>query len=205
MGTAKAAPLEAIVLAAGASSRFSGGKLLAPWGDGVLLDGALATAFAAPVRFVSVVWGADQRVLAAAQAFATRAGEPDRLRLVHAEHHNDGMAASLKAGVASLAPDSVGGFVFLGDMPRIAPTIAARLADALDGAALAAAPVFEGRRGHPVLFSASLFPALLALSGDRGAASVLTALGDQLSLVVSPDDGVLYDVDRPEDLDGRRL
>ena len=204
MDTAKATPLEAIVLAAGASSRFSGGKLLAPWGKGVLLDGALATAFAAPARFVSVVWGADDRIPAAAEAFATRIGDADRLRLVRAERHAEGMAESLKAGVASLAPDSAGGFVFLGDMPRIAPAIARRLADALGQGALAAAPVFDGRRGHPVLFSTALFPALLALSGDRGAASVLAGLGDRLAMVAAPDDGVLFDVDRPEDLDARR-
>jgi len=199
-GKAKAMKLEAIVLAAGASSRFNGGKLLAPWGDGVLLDGALARAFAAPVRAVTVVWGADSRVPAAAEAFAIRIGEAERLRLVRAEHHADGMAESLKAGVASLDPDGAGSFVFLGDMPRIPQTIAAILADALAQGAPAAAPTFGGRRGHPVLFSASLFPALLALSGDRGAASVLAGLGEDLALVPVADDGVLFDVDRPEDL-----
>jgi len=191
---------EAIVLAAGASSRFAGGKLLAPWGDGVLLDGALAAAFAAPVQSVSVVWGADARVPAAATAFAARTGEGHRLRLIHAERHAEGMAESLKAGVASLEFQCAGGFVFLGDMPQIAPTIAAMLKDALADGALATAPTFAGQRGHPVLFSAALFPALLSLSGDRGAASVLSGLGDKLTLVASPDDGVLRDVDRPGDL-----
>jgi len=205
MGTAKAMKLEAIVLAAGASSRFSGGKLLAPWGDGVLLDGALATAFAAPVTVVSVVWGADDRVPAAAENFAARIGDRRRLRLVHAEHHANGMAESLKAGVAGLNPDSAGVFVFLGDMPSIAPGVPALLADTFHHGALATAPTFAGRRGHPVLFSASLFPAIRTLSGDRGAASILAGLGDDLALVVAPDDGVLFDVDRPEDLGPRRM
>ncbi|HEX7947277.1 MAG TPA: NTP transferase domain-containing protein, partial [Phenylobacterium sp.] len=56
-----------LVLAAGAGSRFGGGKLTAPFRDGVLLDGALAAAFAAPVRIVTLVTGADAgRVVAAA-------------------------------------------------------------------------------------------------------------------------------------------
>jgi molybdenum cofactor cytidylyltransferase len=197
-------PFEAIVLAAGASSRFAGGKLLAPWGDGVLLDGALATAFAAPARSVSVVWGADTRVPAVATAFATRIGQSHRLHLIHAGRHAEGMAESLKAGVTSLEPDCAGVFVFLGDMPHIAPTIAAALAGALADHVLAAAPTFAGQRGHPVLFSSALFPALLGLSGDRGAASALSDLGDKLALVASPDDGVLRDVDRPGDLDAGR-
>ena len=37
----------------------------------------------------------------------------------------------------------------------------------------AAAPVFEGRRGHPVLVSRGLFKALLGLEGDQGAAGRL--------------------------------
>ena len=196
----KAMPLDAIVLAAGASSRFSGGKLLAPWGDGVLLDGALSAAFAAPAEAVTVVWGADAGVPAATEAFAARVGQAGRLRLVHAGRFAEGMAESLKAGVASLPSGSSGAFIFLGDMPRIAPGVATGLAEALIGGAAAAVPVFEGRRGHPVLFGRALYPALLALSGDRGAASVLSALGPDLALIDSPDDGVLFDVDRPEDL-----
>ena len=95
--------LEAVVLAAGAGARFGGGKLLAPWGEGVLLDAALAPAFAAPVRCVTVVTGADgPAVGAAASAFAARHGQGARLRLVHAPDHAEGMGASLRAGVASL-------------------------------------------------------------------------------------------------------
>jgi molybdenum cofactor cytidylyltransferase len=204
-GSAKATPLDAIVLAAGASSRFNGGKLLAPWRGGVLLDGALAAAFAAPARSVSVVWGADTRVPAAAEAFAARMGEAGRLRLVHAQRCNEGMAESLKAAVASLDGGGAGAFVFLGDMPRVAPQVATGLAEALATGAAAAAPCFAGQRGHPVLFASALFPALLGLSGDRGGASVLADLGDNLALVESPDDGVLFDVDRPEDLGRGRM
>ncbi|MBF9232672.1 NTP transferase domain-containing protein [Microvirga alba] len=42
----------ALVLAAGEGSRFGGRKLLAPWGRGISLDGALEAAFAAPVESV---------------------------------------------------------------------------------------------------------------------------------------------------------
>ncbi|HEX2817198.1 MAG TPA: NTP transferase domain-containing protein, partial [Phenylobacterium sp.] len=59
--------LEAVILAAGSGSRFGGGKLTALWRGGVFLDGALAAAFEAPVRSVSVVTGADPKVGSAAQ------------------------------------------------------------------------------------------------------------------------------------------
>ena len=192
--------LEAIILAAGFGSRFGGGKLMAPWREGVLLDGALAAAFAAPVRRVIVVTGADDRVAAAARAFAGRQGELDRLEIVFAADHAEGMGASLRTGAAALAEDAAGAFVFLADMPRIPPAVLPRLAEALALGAAAAAPVFEGERGHPVLFSAALFPGLRSLTGDQGARSVLAGLGEAFVLVPTEDDGVLFDVDRPEAL-----
>ncbi|HEY3889390.1 MAG TPA: nucleotidyltransferase family protein [Caulobacteraceae bacterium] len=195
-------PLEAIVLAAGFGARFGGGKLTAPWRDGVLLDGALTAAFAAPARTVTVVWGADAAVPEAAKAFAEHAGEAARLKLVNAPDHAEGMAATLRAGIASLAPDAAGAFVFLGDMPRVPVAVLHKLAAALADGSPAAAPLFEGRRGHPVLFSSSLFPQLLGLTGDEGARAVLQRLGKTLATVEAPDDGVLFDIDLLSDMDG---
>jgi molybdenum cofactor cytidylyltransferase len=193
---------EAVVLAAGTGSRFGGGKLLAPWGGGVLLDAALACALAAPVRGVSVVTGADaRRVAAAAQAYAARAGQAARLRIVEARDHAQGMGASLRAGIAALPGDAAAVFVFLGDMPRVPVAVLGPMAAALRAGAPAAAPVFAGRRGNPVLLGAALFPDLLALTGDQGARQVLQALGDGLALVEAPDDGVLFDVDERGDLE----
>jgi molybdenum cofactor cytidylyltransferase len=198
------ARLEAIVLAAGFGSRFGGGKLLAGWRGGVLLDGALATAFAAPVRSVALVSGADRRVETAAREHATRSGQGERLRIVHAVDHARGMSASLRAGLTSLPDDAAGVFVFLGDMPAVPSNVLASLADGLARGAPAAAPAFEGRRGHPVLFSRALFDRLLALDGDEGARRVLANLGEALILVPTSDPGVLLDIDRPEDLEEGR-
>jgi molybdenum cofactor cytidylyltransferase len=195
---ATGAAFEAIVLAAGSGTRFGGGKLTAVWDAGVLLEGALAAAFAAPVRSVTVVIGAD----AAAVAAAARDFDP-RAVIVHAADHAEGMGASLRTGIASLPPDADGAFVFLGDMPRAPHSVLRPMAEAVIAGAEAAAPIFGGRRGNPVLLARSLFPALLALTGDAGARGVLQDLGDRLALIESPDDGVLFDVDRPEDLPAR--
>ena len=74
------------------------------------------------------------------------------------------------------------------------------MAEAVRAGAQAAAPVFHDRRGNPVLIGRALFPDILALTGDAGARGVLQGLGSRLALIESPDDGVLFDVDRPEDL-----
>jgi len=192
--------LEAVVLAGGAGSRFGGGKLTAPWRGGALIDGALAAAFAAPVRSVTVVTGADANVEGAARTLAERLNQSSRLRMVHCREHGAGMGHTLRTGIEALPADAGGAFVFLGDMPLIPTAVLARLADAVAAGAPAAAPSYEGRRGHPVLFSTALLPQLRALSGDQGARDVLRALSDRLVLVATDDPGVLVDIDRPEDL-----
>lgn len=185
----------AIVLAAGSARRFGGGKLLAPYGGAPLLHGALAAARAAPVSSVTVVTGAE----AAAVEACARAFDP-AASLVHAPDHAEGMAASLRAGIASLPRTVDGAFVFLGDMPRVPHAVLAPLADAVAQGAPAAAPTFGGRRGNPVVLGRELFPAVARLTGDVGARPLLEALGPRLARVEAPDDGVLFDVDARDQL-----
>ena len=200
----EAPEFEAVVLAAGAGRRFGGGKLLAPWAGGALLDGALAAAFAAPARRVIVVTGtAAAEVEAAARDFAARSGAASRLLVVHAADHDEGMGASLRRAAAELPADCAGAFVFLGDMPRVPHAVLEGLAQAVRAGAPAAAPVFEGRRGHPALIGKVLLPQLRALTGDAGARAILKDLGGALALVTAPDDGVLFDVDERGDLAGQ--
>lgn len=140
---ATVASFDALVLAAGSAARFGGGKLLADFHGAPLLQGALAAARAAAGEgVVTVVTGADARAVAA----CARALDPS-VRLVHAADHAEGMAASLRAGIASLPPDVDAIFVFLGDMPRVPHAVLAPLAGAVAAGAPAAAPIFGGRRG----------------------------------------------------------
>lgn len=188
----------AVVLAAGLASRFGGRKLLADFGGAPLLHAALAAARAAPVGRVVVVTGADAEAIAA----CARDFDPE-ITLIHAADHLEGMAASLRAGVASLGAEAAGAFVFLGDMPRVPPQILPALAEAVRSGAPAAAPTFGGRRGNPVLLGCGLFDEVAALVGDQGARPILERLGTDLALVEAPDDGVLFDVDERRDLGER--
>ena len=190
--------LHALVLAAGLGSRFGGRKLLSPWRGGVLLDGALTTALAAPVDRVVLVTGSDaDDVAAAARVQAQVLGQSDRLRVILAERYAEGLSQSFKAGLAALPADASGALVFLGDMPVVPLAMAEALARALARGAPAAAPVCRGQRGNPVALSAGLFPQLMAQSGDKGARMVLDGLGDRLALIETEDEGVLLDVDLP--------
>ena len=192
--------LEAIILAGGSGSRFGGGKLLAPYRGGALIDGAVRAAMASPVARIVLVTGYDgDNVAEAAKTLAVREYADQILDVVYADRFREGMAATLKTGVAALSADVQGAFVFLGDMPRIPLTVGRALAESIGGCA-AAAPVFGGERGHPVLFAARLFPHLLQLNADQGARQILNDLAEDVALVTVDDAGVLFDVDRWADL-----
>ena len=189
-----AKPLSALILAAGQSRRFGGGKLRAPWKGRPLILWALEAALAAPVFEVILVWGGDPLILPLLPS------DP-RLKIVHCEDHLQGMGTSLAAGLRATDPTSAGVYVFLGDMPRVPAALTFAMAKALEGQVKAVAPEYDGQRGHPVLLSVVLFPKLLTLNGDQGAGAVLKDLGEGLTLLSTPDDGCLFDIDRPDDLD----
>lgn len=89
--------------------------------------------------------------------------------------------------------------VALGDMPHLRPATLRALIDQLGDDPLAiVAPIFQGQRGHPVVFGAGHLRALTQLTGDRGAFAILEHHRPRLIEVDDP--GVLHDIDTPDDL-----
>lgn len=109
----------------------------------------------------------------------------------------EGLAASLRAGVAALAPGADAIIVALGDQPRIDATAIGRMLAEWDGAAPALRASHGGRPGHPVLLARALFPAIAALRGDAGARELLEHLRAK---AVDCGAGALHDVDVPDQL-----
>ncbi|RYF82726.1 MAG: nucleotidyltransferase family protein [Comamonadaceae bacterium] len=117
-----------------------------------------------------------------------------------------GMGDSIAAAVRATR-DAPGWLVLPADLPLVLPGTLRRIADALtsaatDAAATAAQPVFQGRPGHPVGFSAGCLPSLLALRGPQGAAAVLRAQREAGRCIELPvdDEGIAIDIDTLDDL-----
>ncbi|MET0586918.1 MAG: nucleotidyltransferase family protein [Novosphingobium sp.] len=176
--------LAAIVLAAGAGSRFGGGKLSASFKGEPLISHTIRAALAAPVSRTIVIATTDLDI-----------GDWDGVEVRRIA--TTAMSDSLRSGV-SAAGDSDGAFVFLGDMPLVPHDAAARLAEALGGN-YAAMPRFEGRPGHPVLLSRIAFADIARLEGDQGAGALIRSRED-VAFLDWPDDTVLLDVDRANDI-----
>jgi molybdate transport repressor ModE-like protein len=69
----------------------------------------------------------------------------------------------------------------------------------LESGAKLAAPVFEGKAGHPTLISAELIARIVSDSGEGGLRGALDRCGETLQQVPVPDGGVLHDADTPDD------
>jgi len=107
-----------------------------------------------------------------------------------------GMGDSIAAAVAA-TPDAGGWLVLPGDLPLIQPESLRAVAGAL-AAHEVVLPLHRGVRGHPVGFAPLHGPALRALHGPEGAASIVRQ-GRILRLDLD-DPGVLTDIDTVEDL-----
>ncbi len=211
------APVSAILLAAGASTRFGAQKLLVPVAGVPLVCWAARHARAAGIAELVVVLG--RQAVAVQAALAGDASSwhpgpaeegpgspgdgPPPLRFVRNRRYAAGMAGSIRAGVRAVAAHAAAALVLLGDQPAVAPPVIDRLIDYWrTGGGAIVAPSYRGFRGNPVLFDRALFPELLRLRGDEGARGIIAAQPHRLVLVPF-DREPPPDVDTPAD--GARL
>ena len=184
--------IAAILLAAGAGTRFGGEKLLHPLEDGVAIAAhAARNLLAATPDVIAVVRWGDFPLYDML--------EQEGCQVTMFQGAARGMGASLAHGVGQ-ARSADAWVVALADMPRVPAAIIKEIIASLERGTLIAAPVHKGERGHPVGFGAALREELLALDGDLGARVVVERHSDSVRLIECDDPGVLFDVDRKSDI-----
>ena len=187
--------VEVILLAAGSSRRMQGRDKLTERVGGVpLLRRSAQVALASQAAGVTVVLppGAEARRDALAGLDVT---------LTVAEAAAEGMAASLRHGLAQVAADRDAVIVMLADMPDVTSDTLDRLMAAFDPATsreICRAVSASGVPGHPVLFGRRFFEPLMDLQGDVGARAVVAAAPDFVHDVETPGEAALTDLDTPE-------
>jgi molybdenum cofactor cytidylyltransferase len=190
--------IAAIVLAAGASTRMGRQKLTLPMPDGrPLVRVAVEQVLAAGLDDTVVVLGGDAEAVGAALA-----GLP--IRAVTNPRYAEGQSTSLHAGLEALRPGTTAALIALGDQPLADPAVIGRLVGALrDSGRAIAAPRYRDGRGNPVLFAASVFDELLAVTGDRGGRDVVAR--DPRRVAEVPVDAPMpADIDTPADYEAAR-
>ena len=195
----------AIILAAGSSSRMGAGrhKLLLPLGNRPVLAHVVTATLASQARPIVIVLGHQAEQVR--RHIATFTVSPAIIS-VENPHYLQGMSTSLRAGLQTLIQNEnthgqifhslEGVIILLGDQPLMTPDIIdALITRKQTTGKRIIAPLYNGKRGNPVLFDASLFPELLKISGDEGARSVIESHRQEVATIELSDAMASYDVD----------
>jgi CTP:molybdopterin cytidylyltransferase MocA len=175
----------AVVLAAGASSRFGSPKQLARIGDKTMLEAVAATAHEA---------GLDPVIAVVPPALAV---PPDVVPEIN-DRPADGMSRSLRLGLAAVPAEVNAAVVLLGDQPTLSAATIRLLLEAAGPARQVVAATADGRIGPPVLVRREAFALAQDVIGDEGLRTILARNAD---LVTTVDIGEhVPDVDTPADL-----
>jgi len=175
---------DAVVLAAGYSSRMGTGKMAMSINNTTVLGSVLETLLDVCGKIV-VVGGHDYKSIEAVTK------KYDGVMLVENKDYDLGMFSSVKRGVKEMTGDF---FLIPGDYPAVKQSTYLSL---IEGSGDFVVPVFRGRKGHPVLIKGNLISAL----NSEPIESNLKVFRDKCKtdFIEVDDEGVLLDIDTRED------
>lgn len=184
-----------VLLAAGAGSRFGGGKLLAEYRGMPLIEATLRGLRGAPVDEIIVVVGRDGEELRRV------CGPYEPVGFAENPEWAVGISTSVKRGLAACSPGARAAVVALADQPLVGAEPVARLVRAFEDGADVAVATYGGKPRNPALFARGVWPMLEEeLSGDEGARRFLRRHPDLVVEVPCDDVADPADVDTVEDL-----
>lgn len=187
--------LAAVILSGGASSRMGSPKALISYQGRPFLEHLLEVTQHPKISVRRVVLGAHAEPIA--QAIPLSAGE-----IVINPDWEKGQLSSIHVAMHSLPSGLDGLLLCLIDHPLISKVLVNDLIGAFySSQAPVVLPVFEGRRGHPVIFSSQLFPELLAAPFDVGARAVVWAHRGELCQFPTNEEGCVLNLNDPETFD----
>lgn len=182
----------AIILAAGMSTRMGSPKQLLKLGSRTLIRVVTENVLASSVDEVLVVTGyLEDKVSASIKDLP--------VKIVFNPCCEKGQGTSLALGVREIDVNTSAILVFMVDRPLISASLINMLVEEFKNrSSRALRPTYNGKPGHPVIFSCSLIADLKALKGDEGARQVMKKLGRMVDYLPVQDEAVIFDIDTPE-------
>ena len=180
----------ALIVAAGMSTRMGGFKPMLSIGSISVAQRVVATLSQAGVSKIVMVTGYN------ATALERHLSGNGIIFLRNEDYETTQMFDSVKIGLSYLR-DKCDKVLFT---PVDVPLFTARTVKAiLDAGAPLAAPMCEGKQGHPILISNDLIPEILGDSGEMGLKGAMDRCSVPLVRIDVEDPGTIHDADTPED------
>ncbi len=187
--------ITAIILAAGYSSRMGAFKPLLPLGEMSILE--------QEIRLFQSVGIQDIRVVAGYRASEILAMlQPIGISCIVNETYHQGMYSSVIAGIRTLTSEQRAFFILPADIPRVRAYTLTALLKAYQETKIQHPilyPKFQGMRGHPPLIASVYAPEMIGWNKPGGLRAFLEKYEDCTEDVEVADQGILFDIDSPED------
>ena len=189
--------ISAIILAAGESRRMGvQNKLLLQIDSEVLIRKFVKSVSNSLVDAVLVVVGFEAEKIKAVL-------HDQAVKFVDNPSYEEGMTTSIQSGVKASSNESTGLMICLADMPFAETYDLNLLIQAFNDyrrteSSLIIVPVFQGKRGNPVLFSEVFREQILTHKGE-GCREIVRQFPHYVKEVSMENDNLLRDIDTPED------
>ena len=183
----------AIVLAAGESQRMGVQKLLLPFGSKTVITHIVDQLTASSVGEVHVVVGCHGE-----RVSRELSGRP--VSIVNNSNYKSGMLSSARCGINAITQKCKAILVALGDQPSVTTKLIDQMLQTFTYTEKQIlVPLYQGKRGHPIMFSATYRDEILTHYDNVGLRGLLYAHKDDIFELSVETSGVLSDMDYPED------
>lgn len=183
-----------VILAAGYSSRMKAFKPLLPVGNMTAIERSIAALKGTGVRNIVIVTGHNREKL---QSAISKAGN---IIEAYNEDYAKGMFSSIKTGLAAVRENfaaAKGVFLMPVDCPLISSNVLETLMNSIDTADFFHVPVFEGKKGHPLMIPTSYIDEICGYDGSGGLKAITDKYWDRMIRVPVSEEGCLLDMDTP--------
>ena len=182
-----------IILAAGASTRMKKQKMLLPFKGSSIIETAISNVIPVLNKNIIVVLGANRDEI-------SKKISNLQIKIVENQNYPDGMLSSVICGLNALPVKTKAFLVYLGDQPQITSDVTFKVINAYkDSGKGIIIPVFNKKRGHPVLIDHKYKSEIHKLDPEKGLRQLMKKFSNDIFEIECGRPEILRDIDTPQD------